>query len=278
MNVGQWLVHATSELATSSDSPRIDAEYLLLHVLQKPRSFLIAFSDELLTPDQLQLSENVLQRRVRGEPVAYIVGMQGFWSLLLKTTSATLIPRPETELLVEAALQLLPQTSASILDIGTGTGAIALAIASERVDCVISASDISNDALLIAQENARHLNLKNLTFKVGSFCEPWLDKQFDMIVSNPPYICENDIHLDQGDVRFEPKLALTSGADGLDAICAISSNAPKILKPNGWLLIEHGFDQGQQVRSIFADNGFSHIETLKDLNGLDRVCKAQKLT
>lgn len=268
---------AQQQLASISDSPKVDAQYLLAHLLQKPRSYLRAFSDQVLGSHEQRQFDELLARRVAGEPVAYVIGEQGFWNLLLTTNNSTLIPRPETESLVEAVLALDNNKSKKILDLGTGTGAIMLALANEKPHWQLFGSDISVDALAVAKQNSEKLDLKNVEFKQGSWCEPWQVNTdfFDVVVSNPPYIREDDPHLMQGDVRFEPRLALTSGADGLDAIRVIVKDARALLKKNGWLLVEHGFDQGQLARDIFTQNGFINIETLKDLNGHDRVCRGQ---
>jgi release factor glutamine methyltransferase len=277
MTIEQLLIDAQQKLASSSDSPKVDAHYLLAHVLQKPHSYLKAFSDEVLSSHQQQQFNELLLRRLQGEPVAYLVGQQGFWNLLLTTNSATLIPRPETEVLVDTVLQLDDGQSKKILDLGVGTGAIVLALAHEKPHWQLFGSDVSADALAVAKENSEALHLKNVEFRQGSWCEPWQINTnfFDVVVSNPPYIREDDPHLIQGDVRFEPRLALISGVDGLDAIRVIVRDARTLLKKNGWLLIEHSFDQGQQARDIFSQNGFSNIVTLKDLNGHDRVCQGR---
>lgn len=275
--ISHVLTIAQAQLALTSDSPKIDSQYLLAHVLQKPLSYLMAFDDQELSDTiQKQFSELIV-RRLQGEPIAYLIGKQGFWNLLLATNNATLIPRPETESLVEAVLALYNNESKKILDLGVGTGAIVLALAHEKPHWQLCGSDVSVDALAVAKQNSGAFKLKNVEFRHGSWCEPWQDQQntFDAVVSNPPYIREDDPYLMQGDLRFEPRLALTSGVDGLDAIRAITKNAQALLKKDGWLLIEHGFDQGQQVRDIFTQNGFSNIETLKDLNGHDRVCQGQ---
>lgn len=277
ITIEQLLIDAQQQLVSSSDSPKVDAQYLLAHVLQKPRSYLRTFSDQVLSIIEQRQFAELLARRLLGEPIAYVIGQQGFWNLLLSTNNATLIPRPETEVLVEAVLQLDDQRPKKIVDLGVGSGAIVLALAQEKSHWQLYGSDISADALIVAKQNCEALGLQNIEFRQGSWCEPWQSKTdfFDVVVSNPPYIREDDPHLMQGDVRFEPRLALVSGADGLDAIRVIVKEARSLLKKNGWLLIEHGFDQGQMVQDIFAQNGFTNIETLKDLNGHDRVCQGQ---
>lgn len=276
-NISQVLTIAQAQLALTSDSPKIDSQYLLAYVLQKPLSYLMAFSDQEVSDESQKKFSQLIVRRLQGEPIAYLIGTQGFWNLILNTTHATLIPRPETESLVEAVLALDDTKAKKILDLGVGTGAIALALASEKPHWQLCGSDLSADALAVATQNREVLHLNNVEFRHGSWCEPWQDQKntFDVVVSNPPYIRDNDPHLAQGDVRFEPRLALTAGVDGLDAIRLIAKEAPSLLKQNGWLFIEHGFDQGQLVRDIFTENGFSHIATLTDLNGHDRVCQGQ---
>lgn len=275
--ISQVLTIAQAQLALTSDSPKIDSQYLLAHVLQKPLSYFIAFDDQEVSDEIQKNFSKLITRRLHGEPIAYLIGKQGFWNLLLTTNNATLIPRPETESLVEAVLHLDDKQPKKILDLGVGTGAIVLALAHEKPHWQLFGSDVSSAALAVAKQNSETLDLKNVEFKQGSWCEPWQANIdfFDVVVSNPPYIREDDPHLMQGDVRFEPRLALTAGADGLDAIRVIVKDARALLKKKGWLLVEHGFDQGQLVRDIFMQNGFINIETLKDLSGYDRVCQGQ---
>ncbi|MGD8577562.1 MAG: peptide chain release factor N(5)-glutamine methyltransferase, partial [Thiohalophilus sp.] len=220
ITVGELLEQAQQRLQSLSNSPRLDSELLLARVLQQSRTWLHTWPDKALNDNTRQAFEQLLLRRLRGEPVAHILGDQAFWSLSLQISPATLIPRPDTERLVELALERIPtETDWAIADLGTGSGAIALALASERPRCHLLACDRSAEALSVAQNNAERLGLMNITFVHAD----WLkdvprDKRFDMIVSNPPYICDTDPHLDQGDVRFEPREALTAGADGLNAI------------------------------------------------------------
>jgi release factor glutamine methyltransferase len=251
---------------------RIDAEFLLAHFLGKTRSWLYAHADQALAAQQCDDFDALVQRRKQGEPVAYITGRRAFWSLDLKVTPDTLIPRPETELLVELALSLAhPECPAKILDLGTGSGAIALAIAAERPDCRITAADVSPSAIAVAIDNADRLKLRNVTFEQGNWYSRLGGQCFDIIVSNPPYIEEADMHLGQGDLRFEPRSALVSGTDGLDDIRIIVSQAHRHLSPGGWLLIEHGWNQGEAVRALFRCAEFLDIETSKDLEQRDRV-------
>jgi release factor glutamine methyltransferase len=254
-----------------SDSPRLDAELLLCRVLQQPRSYLFTWSDKTLSADEQQQFAVLLARREAGEPLAHILGERGFWTLDLKVTADTLIPRPETELLVEAALARLPGGGASVLDLGTGSGAIALAIASECPPCEVVAVERSEAALAVAQENAQRNAIGNVQFLQGSWYQPLNGQRFDVIVSNPPYICADDPHLVEGDVRFEPLTALASGADGLDDIRLIIAAAAEHLNPGGWLLLEHGYEQGKAVCELLRGAGFRAVELLADLQGHGRV-------
>jgi release factor glutamine methyltransferase len=265
----------TSEqrLNTVCDSPRLDSELLLASVLNKPRSYLFTWPDQSLTDEQENRFLALLERRTSGEPLAYILGNREFWSMPLKVSPGTLIPRPDTELLVEQALQLLPEHETHrVLDLGTGSGAIALAIASERPMAYIVATDQSVDALTIARENANQHDFDNLKFIHGSWFSPLPGEiRFDLIVSNPPYIAEDDPHLLQGDLPSEPRSALVSGADGLDDIRHIIGQAPQYLVHGGYLILEHGYDQGEAVRTLFHDAGFLEVNTRRDLAGQDRV-------
>ncbi|WP_266168500.1 peptide chain release factor N(5)-glutamine methyltransferase [Dyella subtropica] len=258
--------------ATQRLGERVDAEALLLHVLEKPRSWLIAHDTDSLDADIVASFEALVARRAAGEPVAYITGHRGFWSLDLHVTPATLIPRPETELLVELALQHLPVGQRlKVADLGTGSGAIALAIAHERPQAQVSAVDVSTEALQVARGNAHRLGIGNVRFLEGNWMTPLSGERFAVIVSNPPYIEAGDPHLARGDLRFEPAGALASGDDGLDAIRHIVSTAPGYLEPGGWLLMEHGWDQGPAVRALLITAGYLDASTAQDLEGRDRV-------
>ena len=225
--------------------------------------------------DHQSFSDLILQR-AKGHPVAHLTQKKEFWSMELQVTADTLIPRPETELLVEEALKLIPiETDFSILDLGTGTGAITLAIASERPLVKITATDISESALQIAKKNANKHNINNITFEKADWFDMANISTYDLIVSNPPYICLNDQHLKQGDVQFEPGSALISGEDGLDDIRTIISGSYKYLKPNAWLLLEHGYNQAAEVRQLFKDSNFTSISTIKDYSGNERVSIGQ---
>ena len=271
------LAGATFELS-GSDTARLDAELLLAYVLDKPRSYFFTWPEKELSTEQQQQFEQLLQQRKQGKPVAYLIGEREFWSLRLQVNEATLIPRPDTELLVELALaQTLPeQQKANVVDLGTGTGAIALSLAHENPHWKVCAVDMSSEALKVAKNNAELNKVTNVTFLHGSWCEPLGDFLLDMIVSNPPYIRSDDHHLSQGDVRFEPITALASGPDGLNDIRIISRQSLPLLKKSGWLLIEHGYDQGEAVQGILHQDGFSKVQTKQDLSGQDRVTLAQK--
>lgn len=258
--------------ATQQLGERLDAELLLLHVVHKPRSWLFAHVDDVLDTDVQTAYANLIERRASGEPVAYITGQRGFWSLDLEVTPATLIPRPETELLVELALQRLPDDVAcSVADLGTGSGAIALAIACERPHAQVIATDASADALAVAQRNAQRHAIGNVTFVHGDWLTPLAGRRFELIVSNPPYIEAADPHLGQGDLRFEPISALASGNDGLDDIRRIVRDAASHLHPGGWLLFEHGWNQGDAVRALLHEAGYAEVFTAVDLEQRDRI-------
>jgi release factor glutamine methyltransferase len=251
---------------------RHEAEHLLLHVLGRDRAWLFAHGDDALPAESAAAFEDLLARRMVGEPLAYLLGRRGFWTLDLQVSPATLIPRPETERLVELALARLPPDHAlRVADLGTGSGAIALAIASERPLAQVVATDISAEALDVAGANAQANGIANVAFRHGSWLAPLAGERFDLIASNPPYIAEDDPHLAQGDLRFEPPSALSSGTDGLDAVRAIVLAAPDHLVPGGWLLLEHGWDQGAPVRALLMARGFIDVATETDLEHRDRV-------
>lgn len=270
------LGEAIRELASASPSPRLDAEALLIHVCSLTRTELVIRADEALTGTQLHEYLRLVERRRHGEPIAYIVGMREFWSLPLAITPAVLIPRSETELLVERALARIPHDrECTVADLGTGSGAIALAIASERPRAQITATDVSADALHIAERNTQKLGIGNVAITAGDWFDALTNKLFDVIISNPPYIRANDPHLDQGDVRYEPRTALVGGPDGLDAIRYIADNARARLQPGGWLLLEHGYDQADAVASVLQRAGFNQWSCYPDLSGHARVTEAR---
>ena len=249
-----------------------DAELLLAHVLGASRGWLFAHGDEPLGTDARARFDALLARRQAGEPVAYLTGRQGFWSLDLAVTPATLVPRPETELLVELALERLhPDLPLRLADLGTGSGAIALAIAHERPRARVVATDASDAALAVAAGNAARNGIANVEFRGGDWYGPLRGERFDLLASNPPYIALGDPHLGEGDLRFEPPSALSSGMDGLDAIRTIVAGAPAHLHAGGWLLLEHGWTQGEAVRALMQAAGFTDVLTAQDLEGRDRV-------
>lgn len=270
VTIAEALRYARARLA-GGDSPRADAEILLAHVLGRPRSYLVAWPEQPLAAEAWASYQRLVARRAEGMPVAYLTGTRGFFGLELAVTDAVLIPRPETELLVEAALERLPHGPCALADLGTGSGAIALAIASVRPEARVLAVDASPAALAVARANAERLGLRNVELRQGDWCQGLGDGRFDMIVSNPPYIRAGDPHLEQGDVRFEPAMALASGPEGLDAIRAILACAPAHLAPGGWLLFEHGYDQADAVAGLLQGAGFSAVQTLADLLGHGRV-------
>lgn len=276
MSTIERTLHQAVEQLLDSDSPRLDAEVLLAHVLEKNRSYLVAWPERELSDEQASNYQALIDRRVTGEPVAHILGRREFWSLDLAVTPDTLIPRPDTERLVELALELIPVDAAwAIADLGTGSGAIALALASERPGCRIVASDASAAALRVAQGNAERLGLDTIAFMQGDWCAALGDERFELIVSNPPYIPAADPHLQQGDVRFDPSTALVSGEDGLDDIRLIAAQARHHLHPGGWLLIEHGYDQAQAAVDILQQQGFQVVEDIDDWAGQPRVVRGR---
>lgn len=247
-----------------------EARLLLAHALGRPLAWLYAHADEVADAGLVQRFDALVQARGAGRPVAYLIGRRSFWTLDLAVGPATLVPRPETELLVELALARLPSGSAArVADLGTGSGAIALAIAHERPDLAVVATDASIAALAVARGNAQANALEHVEFREGSWFEPLAGERFDLIASNPPYIAEGDPHL--ASLQHEPILALTSGADGLDAIREIVAGAPSHLHAGGWLLLEHGWDQGDAVRALLESAGFVEVSTARDLEDRDRV-------
>jgi len=261
---------ARSVLAT--DSAALEAEVLLGEVLQRPRSWLYAHDRDPVTPGQEQQFLDLLRRRAEGVPLAYLLGRREFWSLMLQVSPDTLIPRPDTERLVELALQLMPPgCSSKVVDLGTGSGAIALALAHERPQACILAVDRSLPALRIAQANARRLGLEQVGLVQSDWGEALGLASYDLVVSNPPYLRVGDPHLCQGDLRHEPNLALQAGEDGLEAIRHIITAVPAHLCPGGWLLLEHGFEQGAAVRQLLHDRGLIEVTTELDIEQRERV-------
>jgi release factor glutamine methyltransferase len=259
--------------ADLADSPsaKLDAELLLAAALGKSRSYLRTWPEREVATSSAEQFAASLARRRNGEPVAYILGRQGFWSLDLDVASHTLIPRPDTELLVETALALLPATPLAVLDLGTGTGAIALALACERPAWQVTGVDRVSAAVTLAQGNRARLQLANARFAASHWFSALIGQRFHLIVSNPPYIAAGDPHLSQGDVRFEPSSALVAGVDGLDDIRTIIQQAPQHLEAGGWLLLEHGFDQASAVRELLSGQGFLSVQSRLDLGGHQRI-------
>ena len=252
------------------DEARAEAERLLGHALDRPRSWLYAHATDAIDDAASARLDAFVARRAAGEPVAQITGRRGFWSLELEVTRDTLVPRPETETLVELALARLPDAPARVLDLGTGTGAIALALAAERPDLDLTAVDASAAALAVAARNVAACAAR-VRLLHGTWFAPVAGERFAMVVANPPYLADDDPHLREGDLRFEPGLALSCGPEGLEAIRAIVAAAPAHLLPGGWLLVEHGWTQGDAVRALFASAGFVEVATAPDLEGRDRV-------
>lgn len=254
-----------------SDSAELDAQLLMAQVLGKNRSWLYAWPDHQLTASQQQQFETLVQRRHDGEPIAYLCGKRAFWNIELKVTPAVLIPRPETELLVELALQLAPASPGLIADLGTGSGAIALALAGEYPHWQVHATEKSTAAAEVAMLNIRESGVQNLQLFTGSWCEPLPAHNYHLLLSNPPYIDGADPHLQQGDVRFEPRSALVANDEGLADLRQIAAQATSRLATDGWLLLEHGWQQGEAVRRILAEHGYRDVSTRQDHGSRDRV-------
>jgi release factor glutamine methyltransferase len=271
------LRQAVEQLDGASASARLDAEVLLANCLEQSRSFLHAHAGEALSPAARERFLQSVARRQRGEPVAYITGWREFWSLDLEVNPHVLVPRPETELLVEFALGILPEDQhAKVLDLGTGSGALAVAIASERPAARVIATDASTQAVTVACRNAERLELGNVSFQVGHWYEPVGAMHFDLIVSNPPYVAASDAALASPDLAREPREALVAGPSGLEAIELIAARACEHLRPGGWLAVEHGATQAPAVAALFSAAGLSTIRTLKDLAGHDRVTAGRR--
>ncbi len=275
MRIDELLKKGVASLAASSDTALLDSQLLLANVLQVSTSYLYTWPDRSLNEEEVAAFNALLLARAKGEPVAYLLGVQEFWSLEFDVSPCTLIPRSDTEVLVETALELLEGISQpTVIDMGTGTGAIALSIASERLDAKVQAVDLVHEAVELAKRNALKLQLKADIYQ-SSWFDRVMDRDFDLIVSNPPYIDPEDHHLDEGDVRFEPKTALIADQKGYSDIEIIARDAKGHLTENGWLAFEHGYDQGEGARKILERNGYHKIETRKDYAGNDRVTLGQ---
>jgi len=272
-------IKATLQIASTqlkTEASVFEAQLLLQYALGVNRAWLIAHEHDALQPNIQMVFEALLNRRIAGEPMAYIMGSREFYGLDLLVTPDTLIPRPDTETLVEAALAKIPDSAnQTILDLGTGTGAIALAVAKHRPKVNVVAVDTSAAALEVAKKNAATLAITNVRLMLSDWFDALAGERFDLIVSNPPYIEQNDVHLTQGDVRFEPISALASGADGLDDIRHIVADCLIYLKPQGWLMVEHGYNQADLVVDLMAEAGLVSIQTIKDFGGNNRVTMAK---
>jgi len=275
LRAGAARLAALPELARG-DSARREAELLLAHVIGCTRANLLAHADATLNPERGAAFGTLIARRAAGEPFAYLTGQRDFWSLTLRVTPAVLVPRPETELVVERALALRDAGPADVVDLGTGSGAIAIACAVERPAWRIVATDASPDALAVAGANARAAGCRNLRCIHGSWYQPLAGARFDLILGNPPYVESGDPALATHGLPFEPQSALASGRDGLDALRAIIADAPAHLRPGGWIVLEHGATQGPAVAKLLEEAGLTHVRCHTDLAGLPRVTEAQK--
>ena len=271
MNTIGFILERHSDLCVVSDSPLLDTKILLCHVIECPQENLYLNQQYCLTSRQLLAFNELFRRRLSGEPIAYLTGYKGFWSLNLRVSKSTLIPRPETELLIEKALELPLLENAKVLDLGTGCGAIILALSRERPTWVCTGIEIRRDALGIAEANRASHHVKNVKFLHGDWYQPVLDQKYHLIASNPPYVANGDQHLSNLNLRFEPRSALISGEDGMRDLTHIICKSPEYLLNGGWMLTEHGSEQGQKVRNLYESVGFRDVGTFADLSGLDRV-------
>jgi release factor glutamine methyltransferase len=271
-SISQILKLGTTLLSPHLDSAALEAELLLCHCLNKSRAYLRSWPEKLLNPEEIEYYRQLLQRRQQGEPFAYITGHKEFWDLQLRVTPAVLIPRPETEHLVELALGKIPTDATwHIADLGTGSGAIGLTLARQRPNCHITATDKSAASLDVARHNARSNHIDNIRFIRSCWFEALVNDRFQVIVANPPYVAQNDPHLQQGDLRYEPHAALSSGPEGLDDIKHIIAHAGAHLEPPGWLMLEHGYQQGDAVPALLAEHGFIDVQCHSDYAQRERV-------
>ena len=277
ITITQQLAWASGVLDAISDSPRLDSEILLAHCLQQDRSYLITWPERELSERQIECFQQLVRRRLEPQPIAYLVGSREFYSLQLETTPATLVPRPETEMLVDKTLELLQGLdSPQLLELGTGTGAIALALKKQRPDIELTATDISAEALQVASRNAQKHHLQINFLQSDWYTSVHGDMLFDVIVSNPPYIAADDPYLARGDLPAEPHQALSSGSSGLEALQIIISGAEHFLQPGGWLVLEHGYDQQLEVQQLLREQGYEQVQTFNDFNDLPRLSMARR--
>lgn len=277
MRVRELLSEGLKALFRRADARR-EVAMLLCSVLGRSDAWLVAHADDPVAAPDAAAFQALLERRVGGEPIAYLTGTRGFHAIELRVTPSVLIPRPETEVLVDLALARIPvDGECRIADLGTGSGAIALAIANARPRARVVASDVSEAALEVARDNAARLKVTNVEFRQGAWCAPLADDHFDLIASNPPYIAASDPHLHEGDLRFEPPLALSPGTDALSAIRTIASQAKAHLSTGGWLLFEHGIEQGAGVRDVLSGRGYHEVFTERDLEARDRVTGGRRV-
>lgn len=275
MKLSEYRKHITQQLSAQTTTPQIEADLLLMHVFNQTRAQLYCLLNDPISTEHQQQCNALIKQRLTGKPIAYLVGHQSFWTMDLMVTEDTLIPRPETECLVEWILNHVPDHDAFLAaDMGTGSGAIAIALGLEKKTWKIDATDQSLEALAIARKNAVKNNVKNVSFYCGDWCEALTKKNYDLIVSNPPYIAQNDPHLKQ--LQFEPQDALVSGTDGLDAINIITIQAKECLKPRGFLVIEHGYDQSEKVVKLFEAAGYTDIQAHHDLSDVPRFVTGKR--
>lgn len=269
-------LRVATEKLQESESPRREAEILLGHLLQQSREYLYTHQEAELSADQLDQYDGIVNRRQQGEPIAYITGKREFWDLEMQITPAVLVPRPETELLVETALELFAEDSPrNVADLGTGSGAIAIAVAKSRPQWRVTAVDTSAQALAVAKANAERHHTENISFRQSSWCDGLEPASMDLVIANPPYVAPADPHLQAGDLRYEPIAALQADEGGYADLFTIASSARASLKPGGWLLLEHGFDQHQRLSEKLQSLGYTSVTGSRDLAGHWRMMQAQ---
>ncbi len=267
---------ATKTLYEATDTPRIDAEFLMQHAVGQSMAWIISYGDSPAATEHIKTFNRLIDERANGVPVAYLMGHKEFWTLKLKVNSSVLIPRGDTEVLVEQALERISATAKSrVLDLGTGSGAIALSVAKERPEALVLAVDKHAEAIEVAQKNAKLNEISNVEFAQSDWYSTLADERFDLVLSNPPYVAPNDEHLSRGDLRFEPVTALVAGNSGMADLNQIIEGARSFLKPNGWLILEHGYQQHQAVANKLRESGFVNLSLYADLNQLPRCTAAQ---